>query len=439
MKRNIILFALVGLLASSCVKDGDFDALNNDLSLHGVVNPVLGIPIASGSVTVHDFIHMVQISDAKVETGSDDVITIYYDDTTHNVIDLEGKKPLKVKNGSKSTGRVIVEKPQEGSVTVDLFENLTFMDTNQIEVDSILVYLDAYVKAAAENIAYTTQAIQNYHVLVYYNHLNLTVEGQNGDTRVLKSKYNQPGDSLAINELLNGEHIILFDNEDISEAINMRPKIIRYSVKMNIEFTPEFFASNLDENSFVVDSIGINQIDLDTYLKAKFPIAAYMKDLSYPVDIDMELSTEMDNLTIDSSYFYLKYSNGIPIDLALDLKLLDANGNPLCTLLTQNEGLIKGAPVKRDTQTGRIVADGESKNSIPILITKNVYDNLMNAKKLRLDGLLNTSTLSNSVGNDRVTVTADDKLSLLIYFIGHPSYEIDIDMGSSDDKKGGVR
>ena len=124
---------------------------------------------------------------------------------------------------------------------------------------------------------------------------------------------------------------------------------------------------------------------------------------------------------------------------------MDANSQPLCTLITKDEGTIAGADVDSTGQNGRFVSTGEKESLIDILVTEEVYNSLLSAKKLHIDADLSTSTpsYSNPSNKDRVTVTADDKLTLQLYMLAHPSYELNINLDDDDDdnsnKKGGVR
>lgn len=442
MKKTLFLLVLSSLLMTSCLKDGfnDFNALGHDLSFNGTINPTLGVPIGEGSANVYDMLNMVQLSTAELEVSDAGIITITYDTTSHFQINMNNKGARKNKNGSKEV--VYVSHNEiSGNVAIDLFDNITLLDTSNIEVDSLIVFLQAHLKATAEDSAHTMQAMNNYHVRIYYDQVILNVVGQDNSVTNVLSMYTTPGDSLAIDNILAGEDIILFNNSDISGAINKRPKELRYSARMNIAFEAAFFAtSGMTENQFVADSIGIDLVDVDAHLKARFPISAYIDNLQFETDIDFSPSFRLDELTIDSSMIFLNCKNGIPLNLDVRAQLLDNNDNVMCELLDPAQTTVAGADVQLDPVTNLYVSTGQKETLVRIPVTEEVFNAILNTAKIRLKAGISTSDTGNPLRN-RVSIKQDDKIAFKVWAKLKPSYNLDFNFGGSDDngEKGGVQ
>lgn len=423
MKKTAFFAAFACLLFSSCLKDGfnDFDALNHPMSFHGVVNPTLGVPIGEGSATIYDMLHMVQLSTATMEVGSDSILTITYDTTMSFHIDMDNSKK-KHHRGTKSDIVYVSSNNIEGSVAVDLFDNITILNDADLEVDSLLVYLQAYVKASAEDSAHTLNAIQNYHVQVYYDQLSISIVGQDNNL------YNVMAldDSIPITDIIHGSNIVLFNNTDISNMINKRPKEIRYSARMNIAFEAAFFSTlGISEEQFVADSIGVQAVDIDADLLARFPVSAYINNLQYQTDIEFSPSIHLNDLMIDSSMIYLECENGIPLSLLIHAQFVDNNDQLLCDVLNTT---VEGATV--GLVNNHYIAVNQTTSILQIPVTETVFESLLNTSKIRLTAGLNTSDTSL---HRRVAIRANDQLKLRVYAKLKPSYTLDFDLGGNTE------
>ena len=449
MKKTTLLIVLASLLATSCLKDGfkDFDALQHGMTFHGTVNPVLGVPIGTGSVTIYDMLQMVQISYATMEVDSRGIITITYDTAASWFIDLQSAKKEKAVNKGATKDPTIVHVARnsiEGSVAIDLFENLTFLDTVDIEIDSLLVYLKAYIKADADDSA--IHAMENYHVHVYYDQLYIDVLGQDNSLHRVYPGPNDSQDSIPIDSLIAGQYLTFFNNTDISEAINHRPKEIRYGARMNIAFEAAFFAMNLSENEFVADSIGVRGVNISGNVKVRFPVSAYLNNLRYNTDIAFTPSFRLGDLKIDSSMLYIDCQNGIPLSLLVRAQFVDVNDQVLCDILDPVETVVEGANVELNPNTNLYTSVAPKETLIQIPITQTVFDALLQTRKIRIGAGLNTSPTGNAL-RKRVSIQATDKLDLRVWAKLHPTYDIDFDLGgsgngsdtTSNNGKGGVK
>lgn len=441
MKKTTFLIVLVSMLMTSCLKDGlnDFDALGHDMSFQGTIHPTLGIPIGSGSATIFDMLQMVQISNASMEINSNNIITVVYDSTQHWDIDMSSKSHKGP--GSKTSDIVhVMHNRINGSVDIDLFDNISFLDNAELEVDSILVYCLAYIKAQAREGA--MEAMDSFHVQVYYDSLRINVVGQDGSV----SNVLHIDDSIPIDSLVSGQYVTLFDNKDISNAVNMRPRELQYAARMNIAFEAAFFATaGISEKEFVADSIGINSISIDANIKVSFPISAYINNLQYQTDIEFAPSFQLGQIVIDSSMINIQCLNSIPLELSLRVQLIDSTDAVLCDILDPVTTIVEAAPVALNPTTNLYTSSGTSNTVIQIPITEFVFNNLLKTKKIRLSTVLNTTDTQDAVRN-RVSIQATDKIDLRVWAKVKPSYDLDINLGGDNEndnngnsQKGGVQ
>ncbi len=435
MKKTLLPILLVSLLFTSCLKDGfnDFEALKHPLAISGTVSPTLGVPVAQGSATIFDMLKMVQISHASMEVNENGILTIAYDTSNTWHIDVNNSKRPR-KSSSPKSGEVvhIWQKTIDGHVSVDLFKNIQGLENAELEVENLMLNVNAYIKAQANQT--TEHALDSFHVQVYYDSLYIDVIGKDNTHTVIPLN-----DSVPIDSLIIGQNIKLFDDYDISSTINHRPVEIRYGARMNIAFEAEFFSSGISESDFVVDSLGINSVDINADIKVRFPMTAYINNLDYETDIDFAPSFSFRNLTIDSSMLMLKCDNSIPLSLLLRAQLVDSNDVVLCDLLDPIMTEVEGADVTYNSSINMYVSTNPKETLVRIPVTASVYNALLKTQKIRLKATLNTSATNNTTQN-RVAIQASDKLKLLLTAKIKPSYELDINLENNDnDEEGGEK
>ena len=371
MKKGIFFVVLASLFMTSCLKDGfnDFDALQHPMYFHGTVNPTLGVPIGTGSANIYDMLKMVQLSVATMEVNNNGTITfVYSDSTAHWHFDMDGNSGANPRRPSTKEVVYTSRKNIEGSVAIDLFENISILDSATIEVKEILVYFNAYVLAHAQ--PQTQAMLASHNVHFYYDSITLSVIGQDN----VKYPILNLQDSIPIDSLLNGQHIVLFNNTDVSDIINRRPNKIEYSARLNIQFEDAFFATaGITEDQYVADSLGITDIDIDAVINVRFPLAAYINGLEYTTDIDFSPSFHLDDLQVDSSMIYIECENELPLSLLVDAKLVDANGIELCSLLDPVQTVVAGADVQFNPTANIYNATTPKTTLIAVPVTASVF------------------------------------------------------------------
>lgn len=425
-KLSSLLLIVASLTFSSCLKDGfdDFEALQHDFTLEGEVNPTFVLPIGHGSATIHDLLTMVQESESYVEVDDRGILTISYSADTLFKIDLEEgskKKQRGAKDGSEISN--VVHHPFDGVQDIDLFNKMEIVDTATFEVDSILVSLDAFVKAFE---AYgTRQKVEDFGVRFFFDQLYLDVVGS--DNRVYNIIAKQ--DTVWLDSIFDNQYIQLFNNTDISAAVNKRMKQVRYGGVLNIAITEDFYANSADD--FVTDSLQITEIDIDGHIDVRFPISAYIDNLYYEQDIDLKSSIELDNISVDSSAIHLDIDNGLPLALIVSAELRDSNNHYLCNLL--NDSLIDGAslkPLDSAHPNGTQVTNQPTVSKIRIGINKNVWDALPKTRRIHFKAGLRTS---DNGSHAHVAIRDTDLFGFKLWAYLHPSVSLDFNLTGDDN------
>lgn len=434
MKKTLFFALLACMMFASCEKIvGDLDFINHEIEVQGTVNPTLGVPVAHGSVSVYDILQMVQVTEATIEIGDDGIVNIVYDTSIQQTIAInESKKHSRpFKNHSKSANYVdTTHNSIQGSIIIDIFDNIdSTLNGASIEVDNLYVNVLAFVKANAREGA--REAMDTFHVTVFYDSLYISAVGKDGSIQ----RINLPN-VIPVDSLLEGQHIKLFKDEDISQVINKRPVEIRYGARMNIAFESAFYETDLTAKEFVADSIGIDFVDINAGVRVDFPVSTYIKDLTYNTDLQFEPSFNLGELTIDSSMLILSCSNGLPLALGLSAALVDANGNELCQLLDPTPTTIAGASVGMDVN-GHFVAVNKSNSELRIPITEPVFNKLLKTKAIRINAVLNTSETGSTL-NKNVAIKSTDVLDIMVTAKIQPSYPFTLGL-NNNGQKGGVR
>ena len=440
MRKPLFIAIMACLMFTSCEKIvGDLDFLNHEMAVQGTINPTLGVPVAHGSISIHDVLQMVQVTAAKVEIGEDGIIDIIYDTAQKFtvILDESGKKTKRHGSYSKSDTADYVHISRnsiQGTIKIDIFDNIdSSLNGASIEVDHLFVNMGAYVKADANPDALAL--MDTFHVDVYYDSLYIIAIGKDGSSETINLPNVVPIDSL-----IQGQYIKIFDKEDISHVINKHPVEILYGVRMNIAFEAEFFETGLSENQFVSDSIGVHSVDIDADVKIEFPFSTFIKDLTYKTDLLFDPNIDLKEFSIDSSMIILDCNNSLPLSLGLSAKFIDSTGTELCELLDPTPTVLAGAPVKDDGK-GHFVSNGMTNSKIMIPITASVFEKLQKTKGVRLDATLNT-TSTGSTTNKNVAVRATDMLDINITAKAQPLYNLNFDLNrgsNSNNQKGGQR
>lgn len=427
-KATILVLAAGVMLLASCLKDGfnDFDAFNHPMHITGEAHPELGVPVAYGEVNLWDMIQMVQTSNASFELNSADVITLVYrDSTSHWDFDMQESKVRREDNGRKEavfTSRRFIA----GEVEIDLFDSIGLSNA-ELEVDSILVYLSAYIKGESGPGADTLTNREDVHI--YYDSITLKAVGEDGipHTVLTSGTTRYPVDSI-----LEGETVLLLDNENVNLIVNSRPKRFTYTARLNFGFEPSFFAhlGTTVTDTNVSNLLDIQSVSVDPVIQVRFPISLYANNLEYTTSMEFTVSERLEDFEIDSSMLYLKCTNGLPLSFFIDGQLLGPNGTVLCELVNDT---VEGGSV---SQVGDLyVVTNPTESVVGIPLTRQVYDALMECTAVRLHGRLNTSSTGNA-GHKCVAIRNTDFLGMNIYALLRPRYTFDIELNAPNGKGG---
>ncbi|MBR6330502.1 MAG: hypothetical protein IKR79_02505, partial [Bacteroidales bacterium] len=147
-------------------------------------------------------------------------------------------------------------------------------------------------------------------------------------------------------------------------------------------------------------------------------------------------SFHLDDLVIDSSMLYIDCQNGLPLSLLLRVQFVDGNDQVLCDVLDPVQTEVAGADVALNPTTNLYTSTGQKQTLIQIPVTKQVFENLLETQKIRLFAELNTSSTNDPIRN-RVSIQADDRLSVRVWAKLKPTYNLNFDLGNTDNNSEG--
>ena len=428
MKRKLttkitlaLLFVSIVPLATSCLKDGlkDFEGLRHPMQITGSFNPELGLPIGQASMNFADILGMFDamggIVDLDPNTGS---AVLRYDTTFHITVDIESSNNnTKGRRGSKSS--VVYRQDCSGYIDFDMFSNLDMLPANyRLEQ----VYMTLTTDILAHGTPRTQDLLANYDVLAYVDNLVIrAVNSTTGQYYEIPIQY----DSIAVNNLMTGDHMLVVDSVEASQFLNIHPDRISYSARFNLDFGTRFWASDITE--FINDSLGISTIDLDNNIRIYSPLTIYFENAVYGSDIALnnDENSIINQLQVDSSYLVFEFVNGMPLQLDIEATLRDEGDNVLSTLISNAMGKLHAANIAYNSNTNSYTASAPTTSIIQVPITNDRLRALATAKNIHLETSLSTAPdQTGNVNQPAVSILDTDELSVRIYAMIHPNLTI---------------
>ncbi len=436
MKKRLLFLAAACMAFTACLKDGfnDFEALRHPLHLQGEINPTLGVPIGDATANINDLLNMFQTVGAYVDVDDNGIIAFVYDTEYQDTIYFENSKS---KGHASKSVVYTTQQVVEGEAEIDLFSNIDLLDDSELSVEQVLVSISTYT--ISDSKPQTDSLLGTQGVSIFYDSITLSVVGEDNQVHEIISAGELP--NLNLDSLIHGQSLDLIRDRNINGIINYRPKLIRYTARLNITFDESFFAGGItsDPSQLVADSLGINYIYIDADVHARFPLSLSLNKLNYNTDIAFASSFNMENLIVDSSVIYLECTNGIPLNLQLAGSLVDAGGNVLCRLFDPTPTILQASEVAFDATSGHYVSSTPTSTILAISVTREVYNALQNTTALRLEANLSTQETGNPANNN-VAIRSTDQLAIRVYAKLKPTYHIDIPIGGKTmgNEKGGV-
>ena len=236
--------------------------------------------------------------------------------------------------------------------------------------------------------------------------------------------------------LIDGHHLDVVKNYDISELVNHKPIEVTYTVRLNVKIPVDQWITH--DSITYINEIGVDSIVADIRAYADFPLQVYCKDIEY-VDtayVNMNWGANADSvldriermMKLDStSGIVVEAKNWLPISMHLNISLLDSNMNNLRAELFASDSMIAGAPLKMHPFSSSYVSSGYTKSRIVSPISWELLHDLRKTRALRYSIGASTSTNGANVPHPKVSVQGNDKLELKAYVVVAPHVHLATD------------
>ena len=453
--KKLLLLIFVGLLGmTSCVKDGDFDALQHDIELEGGFYPSFGLPVANSEVNFTQFISTFKdnkgIFDFDSETHA---LTVKYTGDFSGIMKFTSDSKRRERNSYRKEitieemmdsltkwkdTTIIVHDILQDKVDIDFFNLL-----EGIKIKGAYASLTAFLQTYGN---YNFDTLQHYGLRPYFSNIQLTVIGVNGE-HPLGTVFS---DTLGLQELTSGQRISLINNIDLGTTVLAdQPTGIKYGIEVGIVFTPGVIIGNISAMSpteivelfnkfanfnaeeFVNQNFKIDSVRATTTVSANFPLQIEVDQFHTQTKIELpfdKLDSTIEQIRKwvtfgEKSIIAVRFINTVPLNIKATDTIFDANGDIVrytsgaMVHLLDNSKSIPAARVK-DTVIGGNhynISDGVPTETIlEIPIDNDNFDMLLKGRQLHLGFDIATTE------NKHVTIMNDDKIKIYIYLIANP-------------------
>lgn len=409
------------------MKDGDFDELRHPLVVEGDFDPVLGFPLAKTSATIVDIIDMLDTANnLSVIVGEDDILTIRYREILNSTMILDSKGG----RGSKEAiDSVYLSVPIHGSVPISLFRKMRQVTEDSIRMQSVLVTLDAFLNGFVND---SVMAAVDRGAKIYFDSLRLQIECMDGFTKTVP--IHREILHVGVHELLDGKHVKVLNNYDFVDVIRHEPKVLNYSITMNLTVPISEIASGADSylNSLAVDSI---RATMDA--QVDFPMQFNCHNLVYNDTLEMDdskldslLTKVEENLTLNdsASYLVIESKNEIPVTFSVNASLLGAQGEVVMAQLFANDSALAAAPIRPNDNRQTYVSAGATKSRLVIPIDMPMLHKLSKSRMLsyRLTATSANHSAGSKAESPMVELRQQDILNLRAYVVVSPHVHLSL-------------
>jgi len=269
-------------------------------------------------------------------------------------------------------------------------------DTIVIEEDTMASQFDDFLKDYYEGEIYLAEPsvsliLDNSVGITGELDVSITGENKSGETVDLLNgvrTWNVLGPAID-KGAVNYRNELILDNttSNINEFISLLPTTITYS---------GILYSNKGKSSDALNFVSDNS-NATLSMHAEFPLKLSMKNVVLRTDVPFSLANEYDLQSIEFLKLYFNVRNQFPLDLSLELILLDtlASQQELDTLTidfvksaeSDDNGQVPRGSYTEHTEIFKLVNEGENSQ----------LDNFLHANKMRVDAKFNTENMGDKI------------------------------------------
>ena len=257
-------------------------------------------------------------------------------------------------------------------------------------------------------------------------------------------------DSIGFDDMTNW-HMTQYDELDMASIINDKPQQVRVSFHLMLGIKASAIiggSTSVNDSTIgqIIRNVQMMQLDYKAKIKVRMPFEVSITNMvyDYTLDIGEGLSSinldsiisqisEESSVDVKNATFTLVTENGIPLELSLQARFLDANNNLLFKLFNGDTN-IAPAPTRileidtirnLDNSIRQIDTIYESSGFSPVkeltaTLSQRKIEQLKETKGLKVSFRMNTSA------GKIVAIKRSDMLKLRAYIKFHPKIVIDI-------------
>ena len=388
MKLRTITFTIAAvLMMCSCVKENDFEALKHPLIIEGDFDPVLGLPLAKMTANMAQIIGLLDSAqEVDVYIDSNDLVSLRFNDTAHTLLYYKVGEEKNTAGRKGFVDSIRIQNVLSGKLNIPLFQSTELLGINDLEFKGMYFSFNSIVKAFVTD---SLRDIFSHGVRLYFDSVVLQVNCLDGFSPVINLNVGSNG--VSSSNLIAGQPLEIMNNYDISQIVNHKPLDVSYSVRLNVVVPANQWQTN--------DSITEQNMSLK--------------------DSTLDKVERMLNLD-SSSCLVIESRNWLPIDLHVNLALLDSMKNTLTSTSYMSDSILYGAPLHREAFAESYVSSGYTKSRIVIPISFDMLKSLRKTKYLKYTVGANTSRRGVPEERPTVSVRGSDKLELRTYIVVAP-------------------
>ncbi len=439
---------LVGSVAAACASfsacGDDWELIKNPLHIQGSFDPVFGLPVAYGEITLDSLIGMMSTSNPSIESyitvDENEVLHFHYNFSTSGGFNQTDKKaPATTPVATKDDDWYVYTKDTVISEELPL----PFLEGINNEVLDPLatlkpkhVYITITIDATAEA---PTDVLPGASLL--FDNLAITYKDRYGAVRPLPIN----NDSINITDLTRtGIHDTIVI--DIARLIEDFPSHITVSFRTELSVNTQRVIENFDLMHFIeaLDSLEMSNlnytINTDFDIPFYFSVSGFAKPIDLDlgegfssIDLDQYLSELPEGITLDSTAAHLRlaFDNGIPLTLGFTPQFLDGNGMTLPIDVLVFDSIRSAHCVEKELSDGTAyVSDSMVRSVVELRLNKRNLELIKEARTLRLN--INIDSFK----KQHVAIRPSDKLRIKAYIKLRPGLGFDIPVFDGFDSLG---
>lgn len=462
MNRKFFIALASVLLLVSCNKD-DMELLRSPYRLQGELSPSFGLPVISnGQLNLNDLLTSFDGTFSGLITD-DNTITFEYKDSIRETILIGGMiakgghrpaathRPVR-KSAKYSAPFISRDTVIEYTVPIDFFDKADMQSVvdGNMSINELRLNLNAMVKGTCPA---NVDSVLRAYVNARFD--NVTVRYTAHDNSV-HSFTGFAAQSLLLNDIIEGG-TVRFDSINMAEIVNSMPRSITAGFHLHVEVDSGLVLDNVQNLltdtsaitsfSILLDSLRMTSLTFGVDMQVLLPFEVRIGGLPYSYDLVLngnnsgessssifasldstlthllgEGAVDMDSSKVTA---FLKFSNGIPLDLTLNGTLVDANDVETYVLFTNKKiaAAVTG-PVPNRPNVVQAVRDSVTIVELPL--TVEALERLTQASKLRLRLVLASPDFTTDPSYKMVK--KDDYLKVKMMIRLDPSIKVDAEI-----------